>query len=370
MEEKIELTPEQIQVMLDTWNKDPHNPPSFADLSLAIFGEEHDGRDKHGQAIKRALAARNLKAKSKTIYEPKTAQIELSEEHKLFIINNAALMTSLDIAKELFKNPNLTNLHAEAKAVADFVRTLDSRVIYNGKSQEATEDAPLKEYVPPKTIDQTLKRVNQYVNYTIDRDKLSGKQKKELEVLSNYLHTHRLMKQINNYDRQDDRNSFEDAFIRYTYNKPDLSQEEVDQYIVLAHEVVNSFKIQRRVERLQLMLEQMADNNTSENVKLSMSLVEAINSAQGEYNDCVKRQHTLLNDLTGKRSTRISKQIQENSSILNILQAWKDEETRKDFLKMAEIEQKAVADEVSRLSSMEDIRARILGLTKDEILNG
>jgi hypothetical protein len=365
--DKIELTPEQIQIMLDTWNKNPQVPPSFQELSKAIFGVEHDGRDKYGQAIKKALSTRNLKAKSKTIYEPK--KVELTEEHKLFITNNAATMKPLDMARVIFTNPDLTNLNIETRAVADFVRGLDTRVVFN--NGEDAEDVPSDDYRPPKTVDQALKRVNQYVNYTIERGKLSAKQKKELETLINYLHNSRLTRQINNYDKQVDRNTFEDAFIRYTHNKPDLTQEEVDQYVMLGNEIVSSFKIQRRVEKLQGMLDDMAESqNSAESVKLSMTLNEAIASASKEYDDCLSRQQDLLNDLTGKRSTRISKEIKENSSILNLLQAWREEETRKDFLKMAEIEQRGVEEEVQKLSNMEDVRARILGLTKNEILGG
>jgi hypothetical protein len=101
-----------------------------------------------------------------------------------------------------------------------------------------------------------------------------------------------------------------------------------------------------------------------------MSLVEAIGKAQDEYNACVKRQHQFLDDLKEKRSKRLSKEIQENASILNLVNLWKDEEGRKELLGLAKKEQEAVAKEVDRLSSLPDIKCRILGLTKEEILNG
>ena len=67
-----------------------------------------------------------------------------------------------------------------------------------------------------------------------------------------------------------------------------------------------------------------------------MSLVEAINTAQTEYNQCVNRQQKLLSDLKQKRSDRLSKQIKENASILNLVQMWKAEESRKKLIKIAE----------------------------------
>lgn len=367
-ENELQLTPEQEQKLLECWNKTPESPPSFSELTLAVFGEEHDGRDKFGRAIKKALMKHSLKAKSKTTYETKTDKFELDEEQKLFVKNNLAHMSPVDISRVLYKDPSLSNLNAQTKAIVAYINQLDTRVIFNGDNKAS--DVPMEDYKPPKTLDAVLKRVNTYVNFVYEKDKLTSKQKKDLETLINYLHTFRLTKQVNNYDREDDRKSFEDAFIRYTYDKCDLTQEEVDQYIMLAHEVVISFKIQRRVESLQNMLEDTSNADGGDRVKISMSLVEAINSAQKEYDDCVDRQQHFLSDLKQKRSARLSKDIKDNAVILNILNAWRQEETRKDFLVLAEKEQKAVAGEVQHISDMEDFKARILGLTKDEILNG
>lgn len=364
MEEiEIVLTPEQEQKMIDRWNQTPSSPPNFSELTLAVFGEEHDGRDKYGKAIKTALSKRNLKAKS-TIYENKTAKISLTDSDKLFIQNNRDTMSSIELAKIIFKKNHLTGLNAETKIVIAYIQTIKE------KNETVDEGMITESYRPPSTLEGALRRINEYTNNSLDKEKLSSKQKKDIHILIDYLHNNRLIKQLNNYEREDDRKTFEDAFIRYTYNKPDLTQEEVDQYIILCHEVVSSFKIQRRIERLQTMMENVADNADQDNVKLSMSLVEAINSAQGEYSDCVKRQDNLTNALTGKRSARLTKNINDNGSVLNFFNAWKEEETRQDFLKMAALEQSNIKDEFQRINDMDDIRARILGVTSQEILDG
>ena len=173
---------------------------------------------------------------------------------------------------------------------------------------------------------------------------------------------------MNSYDSDDDRNSCEDAFIRYTYDKPDLTQEEIDQYIELANQVVRSFKIQRRSEGMQRILEDLT--NSSADPKVSMSWVEAIGKAGTEYDQCLKRCNDLLDDLKEKRSTRLSKKIKENASILNLVQDWRDEEQRVKMLKLGELEQQAIANEVEKLTTMSEIKARILGLSKDQILYG
>jgi aminopeptidase N len=104
--------------------------------------------------------------------------------------------------------------------------------------------------------------------------------------------------------------------------------------------------------------------------RIPMTIIEASNTARTEYNQCVQRQQKLLNDLKVKRSDRLSKQIKENASILNLVQLWKEEDSRKKLIKLGEIRKKALSDEISNLSSMDEVKARILGLSDDEVLNG
>ena len=287
----------QEKKILEVWNRTPDNPPGLKELTKEIFGGEFDGRSEQGRAIKAALAKFNLKAKATSDYFPKTSNIQLSEEHKNYIINNVGTMNSLEMAKIIFSNNSLSNLSAETRVVNDFVKTIDTRAVYNS-SQNL--DIPEGNYEPPNTIDKVLKRVNKYVNYSLDKDKLNSQQKKGLETLINYLHTYRFVRQMNTFDSADDRDSCEDAFIRYTYDKPDLNQEEVDQYIELSNQVVQGFKVLRRSERMQFALEQITGNDP-ETMKVSMGLVEAIGKASTEYDQCIKRQQKLLEDLKEKR---------------------------------------------------------------------
>lgn len=363
---EIELTPEQEKQVMDFWNENPNSPPSLKEITTKLFGGDFDGRSAQGRAVKKTLSKYNLRAKAASDYFPKTAEIVLTEEQKQFIINNVATMNCLEITKILFQNPSLSNLNAETRIVNEFVKTLDTKVIYN---QNQNEDIPTEDYQPPATLERVLRRVNKYVNCTLDKEKLTSHQKKGLEALINYLHTFRFIKQMNTYDSNDDRMLCEDAFVRYTYDKPDLNQEEVDQYIELSNQVVQGFKVLRRSERMQFALEQITGNDP-ETMKVSMGLVEAIGKASTEYDQCIKRQQKLLDDLKEKRSTRLSKQIKETASILNLVQMWRDEEERQKMIKYAEIEQQAIAQEVEKLTSMDEIKARIFGLNRDEILNG
>jgi hypothetical protein len=361
--DKIELTPEQQQKVLDFWNKDPNSPPDIVEITEHIWGLKLDGRTKEGRAIISFLSSRSLAVETKTNYKP--VRIELSQAHKLFIDNNYKLMTAVEMARVIFANERLTNLHGETRAVNEYVKTLSPE----GIAVASPDDVPAGNYQAPDTTAGVLKKVNSYLNNAINKDSLSHADRKGLDALKNYLHNDHFDRQINSYDSERDRKSFEDAFVRYTYNKPELSQEEVDQYIVLAHEVVVSFKAQRRSEKLQQMLEAVTDASP-DNAKISMALVDAISKAQNEYHQCVARQQKLLDDLTEKRSDKLSKQIKDNATILNIIMAWKQEETRIAGLKYVQMEQDAVNAEVDKLSALPDFKAKIMGLIKDETKYG
>ena len=95
-----------------------------------------------------------------------------------------------------------------------------------------------------------------------------------------------------------------------------------------------------------------------------------ISKSQTEYNQSVNRQHKLLGDLKEKRSDKLKSQIKENASILNLVQAWKDEETRIKMINLAEMRKKSIGKEIDHLSNLDEFKGKVLGLTKDEGLNG
>ena len=361
------LSLEQQILILDTWNKNPNLPPSLKELVSLICGDGIDGRSECGRDIKTFLATKNLRAKASSDDDKKTNKIALTEEQKHYIVNNIATNTSVEIARTLFSNPSLTNLNAETRVVNDYVKSLNTKVIYGGK--DAVDAVPDSSYEPPKTIDKALKKINEYVSFVQGASNLNAQQKKNTERLIEYLHTYRFIRLMNSLDSQLDRKSCEDALIRYTYDKPDLTQEEVDQYISLSGEIVHELTVKRRMEKMAKQQESVSDNS-AESQKYSMGLVEAIGKASTELHQCKDRQKKLLDVLTQKRSERLDSQIQEHASILNLVEKWRTEEGRKQLLRYAELEQKSIAKEVDRLESISELKARLMGFTREQALNG
>ena len=49
---------------------------------------------------------------------------------------------------------------------------------------------------------------------------------------------------------------------------------------------------------------------------------------------------------------------------------WKEEDSRKKLLEMAEARKKTLKKEVGKLATLDDVKARIMGITEDEVLDG
>ena len=364
--EEIVLNQGQQQIILKTWNDavEQKSPaPSISNIIENAFPgiENPDGRTKEGRAVRAFLNSRNLKARTSRDYE-NHKDIILTEEHKEFIKQNCSTMKAADMAKVLFDDPSLMHLSQEAREIQKHVNILEPAQVY------ASEEVAARDYKPPNTTDRAIARVNKYVLNAIDREKITLHQKKSIASLIAYMHTFRFNHQINNYETVTERELYESSFVRYTWDKADLTQEEVDQYIVLSIEVVIASNIQNRINTLEVHLDDSA--NDTEGRRISMSLVESIGTCQSEYNQCVNRQQKLLNDLKEKRSSRLSKQVKENASILNLVQMWRDEESRKKMIDLANLRKKAIKEEIGRLSGMDEIKARILGLSEEEAIDG
>jgi hypothetical protein len=362
-EDVIILTEEQQLKLLNEWNNRLENPPSLVELVQLAFGRDDlDGRSKEGKAVKNFLATRQIKPKKSHEYQAK-GLIELSIEQKEYISNNCHTMTGLEMAKILFKNESLTNLSQETRSVLEYMKNIPNNIKFNNTENENTIT---EGYKPPRSEERMIVKINKYILDGIDKNKLTHKHKKDINSVIGYMNTHRFIHQINIYDNESDRELFESSFVRYTYDKSDLTQEEVDQYIVLCTEVVISSSIQQTINVLQNQI----DLAIQEDGKIPMALVEASNTARKEYNDCVNRQQKLNNDLKVKRSDKLSKQVKETASIINLVQMWKEEDSRNKLIKMAEMRKQVVEKEIDRLSTMDEIKSKILGISKDEILNG
>jgi len=359
--------------------------PNLSELTRIVFKNEYlDGRSKEGRCIKEYISEFKI-GKIKVNVIEKVEPYVLSDEQKgeISLAIKDLDFGSLTFTRKLFNDDSISALHREHRAVQGYIRYLDDQddkknlrvgesgdfqsIVYNPSSNLKRPQIASDQYRPPATFVQVIARINKYLNYGWREENLKRAQIKSAEALSTYLKIFRFLYQINSYSRQEDRELFEDAFIRYTHDKDDLSQEEIDQFITLSNEVVIAADIQRRIEYLRISLDEMASE--SDGKKISMSLNEAINNAQTEYNQCISRQDKLYKSLTVNRSKRIEERRNENASILNLVYAWKQEENRERMIALAERQREALKEEVEKLSSVDEFKAIIRGIDPKEIFN-
>ena len=121
----MKLSEEHQQKILDAWNSSKDEPPSLMELTELCFGKGFDGRSKEGRAVKSFLATRDIKARGTHEYKAKET-IDLSDENKEFIRNNVSTMSGLEIAKIIFANNELSNLHQETRTVNNYIKELEN----------------------------------------------------------------------------------------------------------------------------------------------------------------------------------------------------------------------------------------------------
>jgi hypothetical protein len=145
--------------------------------------------------------------------------------------------------------------------------------------------------------------------------------------------------------------------------------EEVNQYIDLAAEMVTTLQIEREKNDVEIRIDEHLRNPDNKN-RVPESLVLFLNSTREKWDKSKERTKKLLDTLVEDRSKRLEKRLSQHDSVLRLIDAWKDEEQRSDLLKLAKLEQAEDAEEFERLNSLDDVKALIAGMTKDEASHG
>ena len=108
-------------------------------------------------------------------------------------------------------------------------------------------------------------------------------------------------------------------------------------------------------------------NEVQDQQDMTVRLAEVLKSKTDEYDKCEKRMESLIKKLNGDRSERLKNKQKENASILSLVRSFQIEEERQQMVKLADMQKRLVEDEAERLDSMESWKAKILGISKEDI---
>lgn len=356
MKIELKLNNQQESQIVAEWGLRPQNPPSVSELIKLVFHKDNlDGRSAEGIVIRKFLSDKCLNNKVKDVPT-------LTEDDKEFIKNNYDKMTGPQMSRIIFKNKDLLAGHPETRLVLAYKNSLDPSLTYK-------DEKILKEFKAPQKDEQVIKLVNSIVLNGFNPDKVDGATKKCLISCVAYFNNERFLTDIERYQEPNERKMFINNFIRHVYDKPDLTQQDLDIMILFSKEVIEEKRIEDQMALLRKNQE-VKDGDEEIDTKMSMSLVEMINNCTNNLNKSKKVQSDLLKEINEKRSDRLKKERSNTSSLLNLVAEWIDEENRLKIIKLAEERKAVLGDEIDKMSDLDDFKARILGVNKEELLYG
>ena len=327
------------------------------ELTQKCFRDDDlDGRTKEGRAVRKYLLENNIDYKT-TRRKPQD-KIELNDSQKDFIIQQAQEgLSSLEIAKLVFPQKQVKPLSNEQRTVLAHINEINPDFV------PSQDSAAVSDYVPPKSPSRVLKKINDATGLGLEENKLNRQKQICVEKLQINLSNSRFLKIINNYLNRSDRELFEQEFIRLSWDKPDLTADELNLYLNVCKEVINLEVVSAHLNKLNDMFD-VADDQT----EMTVRLAEIIKAKSQEYHQCETRIENLTKKLQGDRAERMKKNQKDSASFLAIVQMFQEEEERKNMVRMAEMQKKLIKEEAERMEGMAEWKARILGISKDDAI--
>ena len=347
----MKLTDEQKQFLRENFKE----TPNLLDLTRNLFSDETlDGRTKEGRAVRAFLAEESLKYE--TTKWDKVEDIELSSEQIEFVKAQAKNgLSAFQIADMLFASNNIKRFSKEHVSVLEFLREYEPAYIHD------SESAVNRVYNPPKLFSTGLNKVNEFTIQELEEGKLSYDERECVKTLIRSLSAPRLIQVISTYTSMKDRILFEAEFVRATWDKPDLTSDEINLYINVCVDYIHLKNISSHIEKLNQMFNEVEDQQD-----MTVRLAEVLKSKTDEYDKCEKRMESLIKKLNGDRAERLKNRRQENATILSLVRNFQVEEERKRMIQLAEMQKKLVEEETVRLDDMDSWKARILGISKQD----
>lgn len=343
----ITLTSEQKEFAMEMFQDDPN----IINITKKVFEDDSlDGRSKEGRAVSKFLAENGLRAQ--TTKRPKSDDVTLSEEQvdKVLEMEGEGFNTS-QIADVLF-NKEVKRLSNEWRAVNDVL----------GQEREAPSGETTT-YAPPQAVSRIIKKINDSTGYGLEENKMSRNQHTCCDKLRINLSNSRFVAIVNNYINFRDKELFEQEFVRLTWDKPDLTPDELNLYMNVCKEIINLELITSHLQKLNDMFESADDQD-----EMSIRLAEIIKAKSSEYHQCETRIENLTKKLQGDRGARLANKQKESASFLSIVQLFQEEEERKNMVRIAEMQKEVIKEEAQRLEGMAAWKARVLGIGIEDVL--
>jgi len=320
---------------------------------------DEKGSTIRGRALRKFWVEKGLSYRTKV--KKRAAKYFLTDDEKSFVRQHyCPEVTKKEMGQLLWPE------EAESRGFAEtdkFISLCDYINREFSANVNLRDDAAGEKYTPPRVLSTAVKRLNKVTLRQLDLEKINLPDRKCVEKLVTYLNAPRFVQVINSYVARQSRDLFESEYIRSTWDKPDLTSDELNLYVNVCMDYINLKEIEQQKQKLNLMFD-----DTEGQHDLTMRLTEMLKTKAEEYNQCVNRVDKMLAKLNGERAKRVANQVQRNASIISLVQLFQDEEERKLMIKMSEMQKKVVQREADTIETMPDWKARVLGITKEDAI--
>ena len=326
---------------------------------LAWNDQTIDGRHAKGRAVKKFLVENELQYK--TLHHERVDKVELTPEMGETILAEARKGKGhLEIAQIVFPDRQVKKLSREWRAVLNFINAHAPDM-----PRQGGDDPSATKYFAPKEPARVIKKINDATGLNLDTDiqKLSHKYKQLVEKLTINLSDLRFKRICDSYASMKDRDLFEQQFISQTWDKPDLTKEELNMYMNVCKDIVTAEQLTAQINTLNEFFATMEDAS-----ELTVRFSDTCKAKTDEYNQCQKRISDNIKKLQGDRSERLKNQRGDDTSFIQIVHLFQEEQSRKEMLRLAEIQRAAIEEEATRLENMDSWMCRVLGVSKEEVI--
>ncbi len=219
-----ELTQEQKDQIINQFRNDPN----IINITRKVFDDDKlDGRSKQGRMVIKFLAENGLKVKTTKHEKAKEINLNVDQVERVIEMAEDGMNTS-EIADILF-NKTIKRLSNEWRAVNS---------ILSQKEDQEPQDQN-ESYVAPQALSRIIKKINDSTGYGLEESRMSRNQKHCCDKLRINLNNSRFVAIVNNYINTRDKELFEQEFIRLTWDKPDLTPDELNLYMNVCKEIIN-----------------------------------------------------------------------------------------------------------------------------------
>lgn len=354
MAKPVTLSEAQKKVILERY-KEINN---LNTLTAIVWNDETlDGRSKQGQAVKQFLVDSHL------AYETTKKKIRedippLTDEQKDLILLEAENNSNItDITRLVYRDETIQRLSKEWRQVQAFIKSQNPELI-DGK-----DDVAVGAFNAPKDQVRLVNLVNEALGTTISPEKISGKYKAYFDKLAVNLSNSKFRRIINAYESKRDRDLFIDEFIRLTFEKPDLTPDELNLYFQIIRDGNSLEVLESKINKMNNFFLEIEEAS-----ELKQSFSENLKACVDEKNQITKRIADTTKKLQGDRGERLKNQNRDDASFLTIVQMAQEEEGRKRMMALAKLQKAAISEEANRLETMDSLLCEIFGFEKEDII--